>query len=144
MVMKHTIEELAEILRLHADWRMGREGGVRADLTDANLAWANLAGANLTWANLAGADLTEANLTGANLTGAMGLTALCGSYYLGFIYRDRLRIGCEDHPISEWRGFTDDRIDTMDGDALEWWTDNKSWVFGACDAHIKRWPYAEG
>ena len=44
--------------------------GERANLTGANLTWANLHRANLTEANLTGADLHGANLTWANLTRA--------------------------------------------------------------------------
>jgi uncharacterized protein YjbI with pentapeptide repeats len=39
----------------------------KADLSGANLSWANLFGANLSGANLSGADLYQANLSGANL-----------------------------------------------------------------------------
>ena len=41
-----------------------------ANLSRANLTWANLSGANLSRANLTGADLSRANLTWADLTGA--------------------------------------------------------------------------
>jgi hypothetical protein len=52
-----------------------RERGERpvapdADLTGANLTWANLRGANLTGANLLGANLRWSNLIGANPRGA--------------------------------------------------------------------------
>ena len=57
--------QLDEILRLHALWLKGQEGGKRA-----NLSWANLNGANLNGADLSGADLSGANLRGANLRGA--------------------------------------------------------------------------
>jgi hypothetical protein len=84
------VENLTEILRLHADWLRNKPGGVRANLTGAgliegnlygvNLSWAilrwadlcgaNLDGADLSWADLTGADLYKADLAGANLTGA--------------------------------------------------------------------------
>jgi len=41
-----------------------------ADLSRANLFWADLSGANLSGTDLFGADLSRADLTGANLTGA--------------------------------------------------------------------------
>ena len=41
-----------------------------ADLSGANLRWANLSGADLSGANLSGANLRWANLSGANLSGA--------------------------------------------------------------------------
>ena len=70
-----TQEELEVLLRKHKLWLENKEGGERADLTGANLKWADLTGANLTranltWANLTGANLTWADLTGANLTRA--------------------------------------------------------------------------
>ena len=40
--------DLKEILRLHAMWLKGEEGGKRADLTGANLSGAYLSGADLT------------------------------------------------------------------------------------------------
>jgi hypothetical protein len=70
-----TKDELKEILRLHLKYIIGESGGIRADLSGANLRWAdlrwaNLSGANLSGANLSGANLRWANLSGANLSGA--------------------------------------------------------------------------
>jgi hypothetical protein len=50
--------------------KLASNGGMRANLTRANLAGANLTRADLTGANLTRADLTGANLAGANLTRA--------------------------------------------------------------------------
>ena len=78
-------EKLDEILSLHKKWLSGAPDGVRADLygadlSEADLSWANLYGADLSeadlsWANLygadlSGADLSEANLSEADLSGA--------------------------------------------------------------------------
>ena len=63
-------DKLQRILALHGEFLRGAEGGVRADLTRANLTDANLRRANLTRANLSGADLFSADLTRANLTDA--------------------------------------------------------------------------
>ena len=70
-----TPEKLAEILAAHKLWLNDEEGGVRADLSGANLSEADLSGANLSGANLSeadlsGANLSEADLSGANLSGA--------------------------------------------------------------------------
>ena len=70
-----TAKEIAEVLEKHKDWLEEKEGGVRADLSGANLyianlSWANLSGANLSWADLSGANLYLANLSGANLSRA--------------------------------------------------------------------------
>ena len=63
-------EELQKILKLHEKWLNGEDGGVKANLSDANLCYADLSDANLRGANLSGADLNDANLRGANLSGA--------------------------------------------------------------------------
>ena len=71
---------ITEILRLHAMWLWGEEGGQnadlrwadlsKADLSKANLRWADLRWADLRWANLRGADLSKANLSKADLSKA--------------------------------------------------------------------------
>jgi hypothetical protein len=63
-------EELDNILTKHSAFLNGVAGGVRADLSDANLRGADLGGADLRYANLRGADLRYANLRGADLYGA--------------------------------------------------------------------------
>ena len=60
--------DLKEVLTLHQLWLDKKLGGVKADLTEANLF-----GADLTEANLSGANLTKANLYGATLTEVIGL-----------------------------------------------------------------------
>jgi hypothetical protein len=65
-----TTEQLTEILGKHKSWRIGEDGGERADLSGANLSDANLSDANLSGANLSDAYLSGANLRGANLSGA--------------------------------------------------------------------------
>ena len=64
------IEDLKNILELHAKYLAKEPGGVRADLRGANLCGANLYGADLCGADLRSADLCGANLCGANLYGA--------------------------------------------------------------------------
>ncbi len=75
-----TPEKLAEILAAHKLWLNDEEGGVRAnlsgadlrgaDLSEADLRWADLSEADLRWANFRGANLSEANLSWANLSEA--------------------------------------------------------------------------
>ncbi|EPG0994352.1 TPA_asm: hypothetical protein GIP73_13915 [Listeria monocytogenes] len=62
-------EELDIILENHWKW-LRDEGGERADLTGANLSYADLSCANLRGANLRGANLSYADLSCANLRGA--------------------------------------------------------------------------
>jgi uncharacterized protein YjbI with pentapeptide repeats len=63
-----TPEELARVLRAHAEWL--RAGAGEDDPRRANLCGANLNEANLRGVNLREADLTDANLTGRDLRGA--------------------------------------------------------------------------
>lgn len=72
------IKQLNEILELHEKWLKALDGGVRADLSYAdlrgidlsgiNLSYADLMGANLKGANLRYIDLSCAKLIGANLS----------------------------------------------------------------------------
>ena len=63
-------QKLKNILDKHLKWLRGENGGKRADLSRANLSWADLPGANLSRANLSGADLSRANLSAAKLSRA--------------------------------------------------------------------------
>ena len=62
-----TKTEIDNILKKHAAWLRGEDGGERANLTGANLTGANLTDASLTDADLTDASLTRADLTRANL-----------------------------------------------------------------------------
>jgi hypothetical protein len=61
---------IKETLGKHKLWLDGKEGGVKANLSGANLSGANLSGADLSGANLFGADLSGANLSLADLSDA--------------------------------------------------------------------------
>ena len=65
-----THDQIKETLRLHGMWLRYEDGGVRADLREANLSGANLREANLSGADLRGANLRWADLSGADLRGA--------------------------------------------------------------------------
>ena len=77
--MKISKEQLQEIITSHGKWLRNREGGQRADLSEANLCEADLCGVDLRRAYLRGADLRGADLSGADLSGA----DLCGAYLSG-------------------------------------------------------------
>ena len=65
-----TQEELDKIVEQHQHWiKEDCEGweDMKADLSRADLSWANLHGADLSWANLRVADLSGANLSRADL-----------------------------------------------------------------------------
>ena len=77
----------------------------RANLEGANLVGANLEGANLERANLYGANLERANLYGANLERANlegYLFQILGSRHGVIIYREKVVIGCQSHPVEYW------------------------------------------
>jgi len=103
----------------------------RANLSGANLTRANLSGANLSRANLSGADLYLADLSGADLSragfcGATGNLTNLKSIFLDTYQitytAEMIQIGCQQHPIADWLGFSDAEIKAMDGEkALDWW-----------------------
>src|ERR1700687_4323097 len=73
--IKHQAKRLAEILQAHEKFFSGEPGGVRADLTGADLSRADLSGVNLSDAILKGAnldqgDLRRGKLVRADLSGA--------------------------------------------------------------------------
>ena len=70
-----TPDEIKSVLDAHVLWKNKKKGGVRADLSGADLYGANLSGADLSraylyGANLSGADLSRAYLYGADLSRA--------------------------------------------------------------------------
>jgi len=65
-----TQDQIKEVLRLHGMWWRGEDGGVKANLSGADLRGANLIGADLRDADLRGASLSGADLSGASLRGA--------------------------------------------------------------------------
>jgi len=86
--------ELTEILDNHNIWINDNEKGCRADLSCADLRYANLSyadlrGANLRYADLSYADLRYANLRGANIDYA-SLSFSCKT--LKMITDDRIKI----------------------------------------------------
>jgi uncharacterized protein YjbI with pentapeptide repeats len=116
-----------------------------ANLYGADLSGADLRGANLSGANLCGADLYGANLYGADLSGAdlrgekiaISPIVISGLRWDVCISESFLEIGCQRHKHKAWADFDDAEISEMDGDALEFWTANKSWILAACKAHRK-------
>lgn len=114
------------------------------NFTDANLRHANLRGADLQHANLHGANLRCASLAETKLAGAdiscIGdmiyiFTIQLDTWEIGFT-KDFMKIGCQAHTIDKWRNFTDEEIDDMDKDALEWWKKWKDFIFRAMDLTI--------
>ncbi|MGQ1156286.1 pentapeptide repeat-containing protein [Acinetobacter baumannii] len=129
-----------------------------ANLCGANLCGANLYGANLYGANLRGANLYDANLYGADLRGANLYDAnLYGANLYGANLYDakaaplivyglrwgviisglgKMRIGCQEHSVEDWKSFDDARITRMDSEALEFWNQHKSMLLNMCDSYV--------
>ena len=63
-------EDLEGVLELHKKWLNDEADGKKADLSGANLRYADLSSADLSSANLRDADLSGANLSSANLRDA--------------------------------------------------------------------------
>ena len=94
-----------------------------ANLQDAKLQDANLQYANLQYANLQYANLQGANLQGANLQGA-ALIQVTGLEYTVILTPTHADVGCKHHTFEEWRNFTKEEINRMDGKkALKFYPD---------------------
>ncbi|HCJ0466523.1 TPA: pentapeptide repeat-containing protein [Acinetobacter baumannii] len=114
-----------------------------ANLRDANLRGADLRGADLSDADLRGADLRGADLSGANLRGAdlYGAKAAPLIVY-GLRWNviisglGKMRIGCQEHSVEDWKSFDDARITRMDSEALEFWNQHKSMLLNMCDSYV--------
>jgi len=104
------------------------------NLTGAYFEGANLRGAYFEGAYLAGADLAGASLGGASLGGANGINdwvkvIQIETYAIAYT-AEILQVGCESHPIADWRNFDDRRIAEMDGKtALKFWGKYRDWIF---------------
>ena len=88
--MTTALDNLPHILSEHRKWLNG-DGGVRADLRDADLRGAVLRGADLRGAVLRGADLLGAVLQGADLRDA----DLLGAVLRGAVLRDADLLGAD-------------------------------------------------
>ena len=99
--------DLQAILSAHAEWIKGK-GGQRADLR--------------------GADLRDAIDAPIQMQVGPWLVYIQGGY---------MRIGCEHHPVEDWRSFDDERIADMERRALEWWRAHRDWLLAACDAQAQ-------
>ena len=89
------------------------------DLRDANLSCADLRYANLGFASLRDADLRDAKLHHV-IGNRKEIKTIQTDPWPIVLTKDVMAIGYEQHSIEEWRGFDDDRIASMDDDALEW------------------------
>jgi hypothetical protein len=118
-----TQEELKLIIEKHGKWLRSEAGGERADLSSADLRYADLRSADLRYADLRYADLRYADLRYATGNTVNLKTLQTNNWPVS--YTDTImQIGCQRHEIKAWFKFTDEEIECMSGDALEWW---KEW-----------------
>jgi hypothetical protein len=105
-----------------------------ADLKDADFRGADLSGADLSDADLRGADLMGTDLRDADLREAIGkvyqITGLCWQI---IFTENQIQIGCEIHPVEEWRTFSNERIAKMDNYALTFWKEYKTYILDQYD-----------
>ena len=106
-----------------------------ADLYGADLRDADLRDADLRGADLYGADLRDADLRGADLRGAA--IVIYGMTWTIQIAKNHIRIGCQSHSLEKWINFTDDEIDSMHSDALNFWKENKEFIINKCKGLTK-------
>ncbi|HAV5624393.1 TPA: pentapeptide repeat-containing protein [Acinetobacter baumannii] len=138
MIARHAVEAA---IAADADLRGANLRGANlrgANLRGANLRGANLRGADLYDANLRGADLRGANLYGADLRGAKAaplfVYGLCWDVIISGL--GKMRIGCQEHSVADWKSFDDARITRMDSEALEFWNQHKLMLLNMCDSYV--------
>jgi uncharacterized protein YjbI with pentapeptide repeats len=100
-----------------------------ANLRHADLHHADLRNADLLVAKLQDADLQDANLYNTNIRWVLGdgkKIKTIDDHYRIVIMQEYgvMAIGCEQHSIAEWMNFSDEEIDKIHTDALQWW---KTW-----------------
>lgn len=93
------------ILRDHARYLRGEEGGKKADLSNANLRSANLRSANLSGADLSGADLLVIHI----------------NQYTAYVQKDYTRIGCQFHSNEDWLSFSSREVGHFSREAVQKW-----------------------
>ncbi|MQZ79273.1 pentapeptide repeat-containing protein [Acinetobacter baumannii] len=86
----------------------------------------------------ADADLRGADLYGADLRGAKAaplfVYGLCWDVIISGL--GKMRIGCQEHSVADWKSFDDARITRMDSEALEFWNQHKLMLLNMCDSYV--------
>ena len=104
-----------------------------ADLRYANLRYADLSSADLSYANLSSADLRYANLDGEKIS--KNPLSVVGLHYWCLISDGFMRLGCKRFTHAEWSAFSDEQISDMDSRALEFWRQWKAPLLAMCVEH---------
>lgn len=89
-------------------------------------------------ADLHDADLRDADLRGADLRGAKAAPLIVYGLSWDVIISGlgKMRIGCQEHAVADWKSFDDARITRMDSEALEFWNQHKSMLLNMCDSYV--------
>lgn len=121
---------LQAILSEHVRWleTSGAEGK-RADFTDADLRGADFAGADLTRANLIRANLIDADLEGTIGDGREIVTLIIHPHTVN-ICNDQVTIGCTTKSATEWLAQTDEQLQELSPDAVEFAKQWRSVIIG--------------
>ena len=79
----------------------------------------------------------KADLSAADLFGTIGnmkeIRSMQLETYTITFTKDVLQIGCKNYSHSEWQEFTDDQIDEMADNAIEFWHKWKDFIFKAIE-----------
>lgn len=99
---------LNDIVDKHKLWLADLDGGKKADLS---------------WANISSANLSVADLIVIHLP-----------FYTAYIQKTHTRIGCKYFTNEKWLTFTNEEIETMDSNALEFWNQFKKLIKSAIES----------
>lgn len=116
------------------DANLEKTNMIYTNFSDAQLKGANFSRASLIMANFSRADLTDVILTNASLFDCIGNNkeiksiSIFGKYLVNYTSK-MIWIGCEGHSLEQWKNFNDDEISDMDISALDWWKNNKEFLF---------------
>ena len=104
-----------------------------SDLRMANMLGSDLLSCNFNDADLRGTDLRRTDIRRCSIVDTVGNTSQIISTHIESwnisATRYALAVGCEQHEWKEWQSFTDEEINDMDNNALEFWKKWKNFIF---------------
>ena len=114
-----------------------------SNLRNSDLRNSNLRNSNLSNSDLSNSDLSSSDLSNSNLSGCLVFDEnlkrtplfINGLFWPVTITDSYLKIGCQLHKIDDWSSFTDDKINSMDSKALEFWHLWSGVILRACKTH---------
>jgi hypothetical protein len=101
-----------------------------SDFMNCTIYHTDFIGADLRYSDFTDSDITWSDFTGAKLNNCKGDGKIIRNFdnslrYRITNYKDIMAIGCQQHTIEQWFNFTDNQIEKMDKNALEWWNTHK-------------------